>query len=97
MVINTFTLMALAILWLRTGWCIAANKTTIETWEIERHHKLLRRSRALGGYLDGPDGIKVRIRKQEFPYDIGIFQNIQQNMGGSANVSLGLSPFSLVV
>ena len=93
MVINTFTLMALAILWLRTGWCIAANKTTIETWEIERHRKLLRRSRALGGYLDGPDGIKVWIKKQEFPYDIGIFQNIQQNMGGSANVSLGLVHF----
>lgn len=36
----------------------------------------------LGGYLDGPDGIKVRIVKQEFPYDIGIYRNIKQGMGG---------------
>ena len=27
--------------------------------------------------------MRVRIRKQEFPYDIGIVPNIRQGMGGS--------------
>lgn len=30
--------------------------------------------------------MKVRIRKQEFPYDIGILSNIKAGMGGSWNV-----------
>ena len=68
------------------------NTTTIEGWEIERHQALLRRSRALGGYLDGPDGSKVRITKQEFPYDIGILSNIHHAMGG--NILTWLWPFS---
>ena len=38
----------------------------------------------MGGYLDGPDGTRVRITKQEFPYDIGILHNIRQGMGGSS-------------
>ena len=54
--------------------------TTIESWEIERHSRLLRRARVFGGYLDGPDGVKVRIQRQEFPYDIGIWRNITQGM-----------------
>ena len=87
-IVNSFSLFAIGILWVRTLWCVGANTTTIETWEIERHHRILRRARALGGYLDGPEGIKVRIKKQEFPYDIGIFQNIRQNMGGSINACL---------
>lgn len=66
--------------------------TTIEGWEIERHETLVRRARALGGYLDGPDGIKVRITKQEFPYDIGIFQNFRQGIGGTP--LLWLFPFA---
>lgn len=41
----------------------------------------------LGGYLDGPGGVRVHIQKQEFPYDIGIWNNIKYGMGGSANVS----------
>lgn len=52
----------------------------IENWEIDRHETLLRRARATGGYLDGPDGLKVRIEKQEFPFDIGIWKNIEQGM-----------------
>ena len=56
--------------------------TTIEHWEIDRHRTLTRRARAFGGYLDGPDGTKIRIVKQEFPYDIGIWANIKQGMGG---------------
>ena len=88
LVVNSITLTALSVLLARTLWQLGANTTTIEGWEIERHKKLLRRARVLGGYLDGPDGIKVKIRKQEFPYDIGIWKNIKQGMGGSPNVGI---------
>ena len=57
--------------------------TAIEGWEIERHKSMVHRARSSGGYLDGPDGVRVRIRKQEFPYDIGIWRNITQGMGGN--------------
>ncbi len=67
--------------------------TTIESWEIERHSRLLRRSRVFGGYLDGPNGVKVRIRKQEFPYDVGIWRNISQGMD-SSNPLKWIWPFS---
>ena len=68
---------------IRSTWSLCMNTTTIESWEIERHHTLLRRARTLGGYLEGPNGIRVRIIKQEFPYDIGIWANIVQGMGGN--------------
>lgn len=86
-VVNSITLFALSILLVRSIWSLASNTTTIEGWEIERHQALLRRARVLGGYLDGPDGMKVKIEAQEFPYDIGIWRNIRQGMGGSSNVS----------
>ncbi|KAJ6186573.1 hypothetical protein N7519_007874 [Penicillium mononematosum] len=85
LVVNTLTAFALFVLLLRSIWAIASNTTTIETWEIERHATLVRRARVLGGYLEGPGGIRVRIKKQEYPYDIGIWANIKQSMGGSAN------------
>lgn len=78
---NSITWFALSILLLRSIWSIGTNVTTIEAWEIERHETLLRRARVSGGYLDGPDGTKVRITRQEFPYDVGIFRNIRQGMG----------------
>ena len=81
-VVNSVTLFALSILFARNIWCLGGNVTTIESWEIERHESLVRRARSKGGYLDGPDGMKVHIRKQEFPYDIGIYQNFRQGMGG---------------
>lgn len=87
-VVNSLTLFALFILLVRTLWSLGSNTTTIESWEIERHKTLVRRARVLGGYLDGPGGVRIRIKKQEFPYDIGIWANIKQGMGGSANVSL---------
>lgn len=87
-IVNSMTLFALFILLVRTIWALAFNITTIESWEIERHATLVRRARVLDGYLDGPGGIKVHIKPQEFPYDIGIFANIRQGMGGSINVSL---------
>ncbi|KAK6383947.1 Palmitoyltransferase [Exophiala oligosperma] len=93
-VVNSLTLFMVSVTFLRTVWGLGGNVTTIESWEIERHAKLLRRARALGGYLDGPDGIRIRITKQEFPYDIGIWNNIVQGMGGTSNVIAWLWPFS---
>ncbi|KAI5306383.1 Palmitoyltransferase [Ascosphaera pollenicola] len=71
-----------------------SNMTTIESWEIERHEMLVRRARASGGYLSAPDGTQIRIRKQEFPYDLGFFKNVKEAMGGSANVLRWFWPFS---
>lgn len=75
----------MSILLLRTIWCISINTTTIESWEKERHDTLVRRARYSGGALEGPGGVQVRITRQEFPYDIGIFSNMAQAMG-SRNV-----------
>ncbi|KAL2000013.1 hypothetical protein VTN02DRAFT_3662 [Thermoascus thermophilus] len=93
-VVNSLTLFALSILLLRTIWSLGGNVTTIESWEIERHKTLLRRARRFGGYLEGPDGIKVRIKKQEFPYDVGIWENIKAGMGGSSNILSWFWPFA---
>ena len=93
LVVNTLTLFLISITFFRTLYGLGANVTTIESWEIERHEQLLRRARALGGYLDGPDGIRIQITKQEFPYDIGIWSNICQGMG-TANVLAWFWPFS---
>lgn len=91
--VNFITLFAVGITFIRTLWGLGGNVTTIESWEIERHEQLLRRARVLGGYLDGPDGQKVRIKRQEFPYDIGIWSNICQGMGTSNPLSW-LWPFA---
>ncbi|GFF38884.1 palmitoyltransferase with autoacylation activity Pfa4 [Aspergillus lentulus] len=95
LVVNSLTWLALFILLLRSLWSLALNTTTIESWEIERHETLLRRARHFGGYLSGPGGIQVRIKKQEFPYDIGIWSNIKAGMGGSANVLSWFWPFAV--
>ena len=87
LIVNSITLFALGILFLRNVWCLAVNTTTIEGWEIERHKTLLRRARHFGGYLSTPDGSQIRIKRQEFPYDIGIFANIAQGMGSSNPLS----------
>jgi palmitoyltransferase len=83
LVTNTMTLFLVGIMLARAVYGAGGNVTTIEGWEIERHHQLLRRARVLGGYLDGPDGIKVRIERHEFPFDVGIWPNICQAMGTS--------------
>ena len=93
MIVNTLTLFLVSITFFRASYGLGANVTTIESWEIERHEQLLRRARVLGGYLDGPDGIRMRITRQEFPYDIGIWTNICQGMG-SANPLAWFWPFS---
>jgi palmitoyltransferase len=90
---NSITLFAVGILALRNIWCLAVNTTTIEGWEIERHRTLLRRARHFGGYLETPGGEAVRIRKQEFPYDVGIWANICQGMG-SRNPLMWFNPLA---
>lgn len=90
--VNSLLLFAMSILFIRTLWCLGANTTTIEGWEIERHETLVRRARVLGGYLDGPNGSKIRIVKQEFPYDIDIYTNVAQGMGG--HIHTWLWPFA---
>ena len=80
---NFLTLFMVGILFFRSVYSMATNVFTIESWEIERHEQLLRRARVLGGYLDGPDGIRVKITRHEFPYDIGIWQNLRDSMGTS--------------
>ena len=89
---NSITLLGMSLLFLRNIWCLGANITTIEGWEIDRHELLVRRARKHGGYLDGPNGVRVKIVKQEFPYDIGIYQNIRQWMGTS--IFFWLWPFA---
>ncbi|KAI9044719.1 putative palmitoyltransferase with autoacylation activity Pfa4 [Aspergillus affinis] len=86
LVLNSLTVFMLFVLLLRTLWTLAFNTTTIESWEIERHETLVRRARHFRGYLSGPGGTSIRIKKQEFPYDIGIWSNIKAGMGGSGNV-----------
>ncbi|THD00130.1 hypothetical protein EYZ11_000321 [Aspergillus tanneri] len=86
LVLNSLTVFVLLILLVRTLYSLGSNTTTIESWEIERHETLVRRARHFGGYLEGPGGTSVRIRKQEFPYDIGIWANIKAGMGDSGNV-----------
>jgi palmitoyltransferase len=80
-IVNSLVLFGLILLLGRSIWGLALNMTTIESWEVERHHALLRRARVLGGQLDGPDGTKVRIEHQEFPWDVGILINFRQAMG----------------
>ena len=92
-VTNSAVLFMLILLLGRTLWSLALNTTTIEGWEMERHETLLRRARTLGGHLVGPDGTKVRIERQEFPWDVGIWKNICQAMGTSNPVAW-LWPFS---
>ncbi|KAF2013168.1 zf-DHHC-domain-containing protein [Aaosphaeria arxii CBS 175.79] len=93
LIANSLTLFALTILLIRNIWGLSVNTTTIEGWEIERHSTLVRRAKYFGGWLDGPDGVKVQIRKQEFPYDIGIWKNIKQGMG-TGNVLAWFWPFA---
>ena len=81
MIANFLTCFAVGVMFLRSLWSLWMNITSIESWEIERHEALVRRARRSGGYVDGPNGIRMRIVKQEFPYDIGIWSNLTQGMG----------------
>jgi palmitoyltransferase len=76
-------LFALSILLVTATQSLLTNTTMIESWEIERHEALVEKARYLGGYVHAPGGRRVRIQKQEFAYDIGIWKNLVQGMGGS--------------
>ena len=82
-VANGLTSFAVDIMFLRTLWSLWMNVTSIESWEIERHEALVRRAKRSGGYVDGPNGAHIYITRQEFPYDIGIWSNLTQGMGGN--------------
>ncbi|KAI1002959.1 hypothetical protein K3495_g5245 [Podosphaera aphanis] len=92
-VVNSIVLFALTILLLRVLYGLATNVTTIEGWEIERHETLVERSQRMGGYIYAKGGQQMRIRHQEFPYDVGIWKNISQAMG-TDNVLMWLLPFA---
>jgi palmitoyltransferase len=92
LVVNSITLFALSILLVRATYSLAINTTMIESWEIERHDALVERSRKTGGYVYANGGQRMRIVRQEFPYDIGIWKNLCQGMGTS-NVLLWFLPF----
>ena len=70
---------ALIVLFIRTIAQAAEGYTTIETWELERHHALVR---------------KKLVRKQVFPYDIGIWDNLVVAFGGVWFFPLWWNPFA---
>lgn len=80
---NCLALFALTVLFVSATHSLVINTTMIESWEIERHEALVERSRKLGGFVNGPEGRRVRIMKQEYPYDIGFWRNVVQGMGSS--------------
>jgi palmitoyltransferase len=86
-------LFALSILLVTATHSLLTNTTMIESWETERHEALVEKARYLGGYVHGPGGRRVRIEKQEFPYDIGMWKNLVQGMGGT-NVLVWILPFA---
>ncbi|KAK9475413.1 DHHC palmitoyltransferase-domain-containing protein [Dipodascopsis tothii] len=59
-------LFSVGLLTLRVLWSILDNMTTIESWEMDRIYSQIRRQ---------------RIRPVEFPYDLGYFENVSQNLG----------------
>ncbi|CCX30366.1 Similar to Palmitoyltransferase pfa4; acc. no. Q4WC37 [Pyronema omphalodes CBS 100304] len=79
LLIDTPLTIALFILFIRTFLQAAEGYTSIETWELERHHALVRRGLA---------------RRQVFPYDLGIWDNLVVAFGGQWFFPLWLNPFS---
>ncbi|KAI9648820.1 Palmitoyltransferase [Ciborinia camelliae] len=91
----TLSLFALTILFLRTVYSLATNTYMIEAWEIERHESIIERSqtRHMRGYVYANGGRKVRVQKVEFPFDIGVWENVVQAMG-TANVLMWFVPWA---
>jgi palmitoyltransferase len=89
--LNSIALFALSILLIRSIYSLAINTTMIESWEIERHEALVDRARKMGGYVYA-NGQKMRIERQEFPYDVGIWRNLCEGMGTDI-VPLWFLPF----
>ncbi|KAI1145201.1 zf-DHHC-domain-containing protein [Nemania diffusa] len=94
------TSLALGILLITTvrGWLL--NTTMIEGWEVERHEAVLQRG---GGYEeedwwrtgdgDGDAAPRSMVDPVEFPYDVGMWENLTQAMGGG-NPLFWLLPFA---
>lgn len=80
---TTMMIFALSILLVTAANSLILNTMMIEHWEIERHEALIERARYMGGFVYGPGGVRVRIKRQEFPYDIGMWKNLVQGMGTS--------------
>ncbi|KAH8151369.1 uncharacterized protein LAJ45_04571 [Morchella importuna] len=77
--ITIFTTFALSILSLRTFWSVTNGYTTIETWEQDRHDALVARK---------------KVPRQEFPYDIGFWDNLCSAFGGTGNILSWAWPLS---
>ncbi|KAA8575436.1 hypothetical protein MFRU_002g00860 [Monilinia fructicola] len=92
---NGLSLFAMSLLFIRTAYSLATNIYMIEAWEIERHDAIIERSktRNMRGYVYANGGRKVRVNKVEFPFDIGIWENIVQGMG-TGNVLMWFNPFA---
>ncbi|KAK6533161.1 Palmitoyltransferase [Arthrobotrys megalospora] len=67
LLVNTLTDFAIIVLWIRIVANIVEGYTTIEWWEQERHNSLVRRQ---------------VVRRQVYPFDIGIYSNICLFMNG---------------
>lgn len=91
--VNSFTLFAIGILFVRALYSLVTNATMIEDWEIERHEALVERARKTSGWVYASGGQKIKIKWQEFPYDIGFWKNTCQGMG-TQNVLLWFWPFA---
>jgi palmitoyltransferase len=89
---NSLVLFFLLLLLMSAGRSLVTNTSQIESWEIERHEDLITRARKMGGYVYANGGQKMRIERQEFPYDIGFWNNLCQGMGTS-NVLMWFMPF----
>lgn len=72
--------LAMAVLFLRTVFSAALGCTAIESWEQERHDSLLRR--------------RIVTRRQVFPYDVGIWENLVVAFGYQWNAMLWLNPLA---
>ncbi|KAK4193468.1 Palmitoyltransferase PFA4 [Podospora australis] len=98
---NILTIFALLILLVTTLKSWVFNTTMIESWEISRHESLLERLDessdssspssfwSVESETENHPSLYSRI---EFPYDLGIFQNMSQAMGTS-NFLLWFFPF----
>ncbi|KAH6669338.1 DHHC palmitoyltransferase-domain-containing protein [Halenospora varia] len=92
LLVNSITLFALSILWIHAIHSMCINTTMIENWEIERHEVVVERARKNGGYIQTNSGVKMRVEKQEFPYDVGVWKNLCQAMG-TPNIVMWILPF----
>ncbi|KAH0533902.1 hypothetical protein FGG08_007478 [Glutinoglossum americanum] len=93
LLLTTPTLLITLVLLLRSLAALLTNTYAIESWEIERHASLVRRARKLGGLVEAPGGERVRVLRQEFPFDVGVWGNVAGGMS-SRNPLTWLNPLA---